>query len=260
MLAVMNRQTDRTPTPTGCWQRRLGLSAILIALAVVPAVAAGADVAPREQLRDAAGERSPGQPRQQIDRLVRQTLGERNRLEIDVPNLDVRLRQAPCPRVEPYVPSGARLWGRTSVGMRCADGTRWQVAVPVHVRVFGPALVANTTLLAGATAGEQDVRLAEVELTRQTRTLLQDPTLLTGKVLGRAVAAGQPLHAEDLRVARTLAPGDPVQIRLLGTGFEIGAEGVALSGAGDGQTVRVRTDSGKVLSGTARGRTVEIPM
>jgi flagella basal body P-ring formation protein FlgA len=63
-----------------------------------------------------------------------------------------------------------------------------------------------------------------------------------------------------LRVVQAVAAGDPVRIRLLGQGFEIAATGVALSGAGEGQTVRVRTDNGRVLSGTARGRVVEIQM
>ncbi len=240
----MNRQTDRTATPTGCWQRRLGVPAVFIALAVMPGVAGGADVAPREQ----------------IERLVHQALGDQQRVEVDVGNLDVRLRQAPCERLEAFVPAGARLWGRSLVGIRCVDGPRWNTAVPINVRVFGPALVASTLVLAGTPASASDFRLAQIELTRQNRNLLQDPALLDGKVLGRAVSAGQPLRAEDLRVAQTVAPGDPVHIRLLGSGFEIGAEGVALSGAGDGQPVRVRTDNGKVLSGTARGRTVEIQM
>ena len=240
----MDRQTDSTSTPTGCWQRRLGLSAFCLALAAVPAVASGADVAVREQ----------------IDQLVREALGDERRLVIEVTNLASRLAKAPCNQVEPFVPSGARLWGRTTIGLRCAGDTRWNVSQPVNIRVFGQALVASSTVLANTPASDAALRLAEVELTRQSAKLLDDPALLDGKVISRAIAAGQPLRASDLRVLQTVSPGDPVHIRLLGNGFEIGAEGVALSGAGEGQAVRVRTDAGKVLSGTTRGRTVEIQM
>lgn len=240
----MDRQTDRTSTPTGCWQRRVGLSAIFLALAAVPVIAGGAGVAAQEQ----------------IDHLVREALGDERRLVVEVANLDSRLKQAPCDSVEPFVPAGARLWGRTTIGIRCADGVQWNVALPIHVRVFGPALVASTTLLAGTPASDGAFRMAEIELSRQSGKVLDDPTLLDGKVLSRAIAAGQPLRASDLRVLQTVTPGDPVHIKLIGNGFEIGAEGVALSGAGEGQTVRVRTDAGKVLSGTTRGRTVEIRM
>ena len=240
----MERQTDRISTAIGRWPRRLGLSAIVIALAAMPAVAGGADVATRGQ----------------IEQLVREALGTGRRLVVDVGDLDRRLRQAPCQQLEPFVPAGARVWGRTTIGLRCTDGTRWNVSLPIHVRVFGPALVAGTTALAGRPAADGAFRLAEVELSREAGRLLDDPALLDGKVLARVIAAGQPLRASDLRVLQTVTPGDPVQIRLIGNGFEIGAEGVALSGAGDGQAVRVRTDAGKVLSGTARGRTVEIRM
>ena len=35
------------------------------------------------------------------------------RMEVIVGNLDSRLRLAPCGNVEPYLPVGMRLWGKT---------------------------------------------------------------------------------------------------------------------------------------------------
>ena len=46
------------------------------------------------------------------------------RMEVSVGALDERLRLAPCARVEPYLPAGARLWGRTRLGLRRRDGRR----------------------------------------------------------------------------------------------------------------------------------------
>ena len=40
------------------------------------------------------------------------------RMEVSVGSLDSRLRLAPCARVEPYLPVGARLWGRTRLVSR----------------------------------------------------------------------------------------------------------------------------------------------
>lgn len=276
MLTAMGRQTDSTPTPIGR-RRRPGPAACLalvLALATLPALAGGGAAAEREQASRAQADRAQAdrasadrergsreqQVRKRIDRLVRETLGDERRIVVDTPNLASRLGLAPCDRVEPFVPAGARLWGRTAIAIRCADDTRWNASLPVNVRVFGPALVASSTVLAGTPAAAGAFRLTEVDLTAQPGKPVDDPALLEGRVLGRAIASGQPLRASDLRVLQTVSPGDPVQIRLLGNGFEIGAEGVALSGAGDGQAVRVRTDTGKILSGTARGRTVEIRM
>ena len=53
------------------------------------------------------------------------------RMEVEVGALDERLRLAPCARVEPYLPAGARLWGRSRLGLRCLEGaTRWNVFCP----------------------------------------------------------------------------------------------------------------------------------
>ena len=64
------------------------------------------------------------------------------RMEVSVGQLDPRLRLAPCARVEPHLPAGARLWGRTRLGLRCVEGAvRWNVYLPITVKAFGPAWV-----------------------------------------------------------------------------------------------------------------------
>ena len=44
------------------------------------------------------------------------------RMVLVVGELDSRLRLAPCTRMTPYVPVGARLWGKTRIGLRCLEG------------------------------------------------------------------------------------------------------------------------------------------
>src|SRR5437867_13048141 len=43
-------------------------------------------------------------------------------VEISVGEPDPRLTLAPCARYEPFLPPGARLIGRTSLGVRCVEG------------------------------------------------------------------------------------------------------------------------------------------
>lgn len=180
------------------------------------------------------------------------------RVEVKLGSLDPRLQLAPCRRIEPYVPPGARLWGRTAIGVRCVDGATWNVSLPVTVTVWGRALVASTALAAGVSPSASDVREQEVELTREPIAPLTDLAQLGGRVLNRPIAAGQPLRQDMLRVAMTVQVGDPVKLVLMGDGFAVNSDGHALAAAGDGQPVRVRTESGRILVGTVRGRTVEI--
>ena len=180
------------------------------------------------------------------------------RIEIAVGTLDPRLKLAPCERIEPYLLPGTRLWGRTAIGVRCLEGASWTVSLPVTVKVWGRAVIAGEPLAPGRDPATASLRIEETELTREQGTPVTDAAQLVGRTLTRTVAAGQVLRVEHLRVAHTVAPGDPIRVHVVGRGFTIQAEGQALAGAGEGQTIRVRTENGRVLAGTLRGRTVEV--
>ena len=192
------------------------------------------------------------------DFVERQLPSGAGRVEVAGGSLDPRLQLAPCARIEPYLLPGTRLWGRTAIGVRCLEGATWRVALPVTVTVWGRAVVAGEALAAGSQPSTAALRIEEVELTREPGTPVTDPAQLVGRTLTRQVAAGQVLRVEHLRIAHTVAAGDPVRIHVFGQGFVIQAEGQALAGAGEGQPIRVRTESGRILAGTLRGRTVEV--
>lgn len=168
---------------------------------------------------------------------------------------------AACRRSEYFLPSGGRLWGRSSVGLRCVDGANWSLLVPVTVRAWGPALVAAGPIAAGATVGTDDVREQEAELTREAPGLLRGLMQVQGATLARALAPGQVLRQDMFRTPMAVQAGDPVKVRILDTGFAVTGTGQALNPAAVGQTVRVRTELGKILTGVAReGRTVDVAL
>lgn len=196
-----------------------------------------------------------------VRRLVVRELGPdavRNRIELTIGQLDSRVQLAPCAKAEPFVPPGTRLWGRTQVGIRCTSGASWMVRLPVHVQVYGPAAIASQPLAAGAVLSASDFRVEEIELTRELTPLVGDPNTLAGKQLTRPIAAGQPVRLDAFRVPPSINPGDPVQIVVSGQGFTLSGTGVALAPASEGQVLRARTESGRVVSGTLRDRTLEL--
>ncbi len=180
------------------------------------------------------------------------------RVEVKVGRLNPGMRLAPCARIEPFLPSNAKLWGRTYVGVRCVEGATWSTMIPVTVSVYGPALVANLPMPMGALPRPEDFRIEEVDWTRSAGAPVSDPSWLEGRSLGRPLSAGQVLRANDLRVPQTVSAGDPVRIRMIGTGFSVSSSGFAMAAAGEGQSLRVRTETGRMLVGTVRDRTVEI--
>ena len=178
--------------------------------------------------------------------------------EITVGEPDPRLQLAACRNYEPFVPNGARLWGRTSLGVRCVEGAHWTIYLPAQVKVYGAAPVAARPLVRGQVVGAEDVRIERIELTAFPLGAIAANDDVEGRVATRAIAAGEPLRRELLRAAPVLQAGDVVRVRTVGLGFEIYTDGKALASATDGQAIQVAV-AGKVLTGTARtGKVVEV--
>jgi flagellar basal body P-ring formation protein FlgA len=184
------------------------------------------------------------------------------RVEVELGQLDPRLKLAPCGRIEPYLPAGSRPWGRSRIGLRCLDGaTRWNVFLPITVRVFAPAPVLRESMPAGAELDPDQFSEAEVDWAERPTPPLADLSTLAGRTLLRPLAAGQPLRDADLARKVWFGAGEVVKVTAVGNGFQVSTEGQALGRGLDGQTVRVRTEGGRVVTGTAVGeRRVEIPL
>jgi flagella basal body P-ring formation protein FlgA len=183
------------------------------------------------------------------------------RAEVTVGQPDSRLVLAPCLKAEPFLPAGSRLWGRSWVGLRCVDGARWSITVPVEVKVYGPALVASRALPANQPVTSSDVQVQEIELSKEGAPVFADARSLEGKLLTRPVAAGQAMRTDFFRAAPVIAQGDAVRLVARGPGFSVSTDALALQHAGDGQAIRVKTEAGRVVTGVARpGRVVEVPL
>jgi flagella basal body P-ring formation protein FlgA len=182
------------------------------------------------------------------------------RVEISVGQLDARLRLAPCQRVEPYLPEGVRLWGKSRIGLRCAQGAvKWNVYLPVTVKVFGMALVATGGLAAGSVLASTDVAQAEVDLAEDASAAVHDVDLAVGRSVARALKPGQSLRQSHLKARQWFSAGETVTVVAQGNGFSVSGEAEALNNGIEGQPVRVRTESGRVLTGAAAGeRRVEL--
>jgi flagella basal body P-ring formation protein FlgA len=230
--------------------RRIPAALALAAILPFGAAAAQTPVAPAV----------PDPPERSVHMLLeRETAGIQGRAEIVVGQLDPRLTLAPCSRIEPFLPVGTRAWGRINVGMRCREGAAWTVFLPVTVSVFGTALTARKALMFGATLADNDVEAVEGELSREPGTPVSDLKQIEGRVLARALFPGQILRVEHFRAAPVIAQGDQVRLVANGPGFTISADGEALAQALEGQSVRVKAETGRIVSGIARpGRIVEL--
>lgn len=176
------------------------------------------------------------------------------RFEVGVGQLDARLRLAPCQHVEPYVPDGMRLWGKSRIGLRCTQGAvKWNVYLPITVKVFGTALVATGSVAAGSVLRAADLTQAEVDLAEEMSAPLADPGLAVGRTVARALKPGQSLRQSHLKARQWFAAGDTVTVSAQGNGFSVASEAQALNNGIEGQPVRLRTESGRILTGLPVG-------
>jgi len=164
------------------------------------------------------------------------------------------LRLAPCQRVEPYLPANTRLWGKSRIGLRCTLGpTAWNVYLPITIKVYGRALVSTSPLAAGSVITAADVIQAEVDLAEDTSVAVADESLAVGRTLARSLSPGQSLRQSHLKLRQWFAAGETVKVVAMGSGFSVAGEGQAITPGIEGQPARVRTESGRVLTGVPVG-------
>lgn len=182
------------------------------------------------------------------------------RMEVQVGELDRRLNLAPCARVEPYIPVGTQLWGKTRLGLRCLEGTaKWNVFLPVTIRAYGTAWVLKSHVLQGAVLTPDDAMEAEVDWAEERNPVMANPSQWVGQVTARALPAGQVLRVGMTRAAQAFQSGAQVRVIAQGAGFRISSAGQAMTAGVIGQSARVKMDNGRVMSGVVvDNRTVRL--
>lgn len=172
------------------------------------------------------------------------------RMVVQVGALDSRLSLAPCAQVEPYMPTGTRLWGKTRIGLRCVDGpSRWNVFLPVQVQAFGQTWVMRSDVPSGATLALDDAVMSEVDWAHENQSVLADPQMWVGQTATRGLRTGQVLRYGMVKPSQVFQAGSMVRIIAKGPGFSVTSGGQALSAGIVGEMARVRVDNGRVVSG-----------
>lgn len=184
------------------------------------------------------------------------------RMVLVMGELDPRLRLAPCARVEPYVPAGVRLWGKSRVGLRCLEGaTRWNVFLPITVHAYGLAWVVKGNISAGAVLTGDDAVQAEVDWSESPSPILSKSSQWVGAVATTALSTGQALRQASIKPAQVFQAGAQVRVAAQGPGFTITSDGQAMAAGVVGQSTQVKMDNGRILSGiVVDSRTVKISL
>ncbi|VWD24461.1 flagellar basal body P-ring formation chaperone FlgA [Burkholderia lata] len=168
---------------------------------------------------------------------------------------------AACTTLEPFMPTGARLWGRTTVGVRCAGERPWTVYLQAKVTVQATYYVAARQIAPGEPLSAADLVARDGDLTVLPLAVITDPAQAIGATALARISAGLPLRQDLLKSAASVSAGQTVRVVAAGPGFTISAEGSALASAAPGQSVRVRMAAGQIVTAIVKDAgTVEIPL
>ena len=168
---------------------------------------------------------------------------------------------AACTTLEPFMPSGARLWGRMTVGVRCAGERPWTIYLQARISLRATYYLAARAMAPGEVFTAADLVARDGDLTGLPQAIVTGPSQAVGSVSLVRIAGGMPLRRDMLKSASAVSIGQTVRVVAAGEGFAISAEGSAMNNASPGQQVRVKTANGQIISGIVKdGSTVEIQL
>lgn len=172
---------------------------------------------------------------------------------VNVGQIDRQLILPQCSYLEPFIPAGSRLWGKTSIGVRCDNQPdSWTIYVQAEISVMTHVLHLARPIAAGQMLTYEDIASQNVNLVQMPEGILTDAAQVIGKVATSNLSAGQPIRPQMLRAPYVILRGQSVNLVVQGRGFSIRSEGQALADAVEGQVVQVRNKSGKIITGLAR--------
>ena len=224
----------------------------LLMLGAATQAAAQAPAAPARQ--------DLGAVRQAVEQFLQtQTVGLPGIPAVSVGAIDQRMALAPCPQLQTFFMPGARAWGKTTVGVRCAAPSAWTVYIQANVSVQGDYVASAVPLAQGQPIEAGQLVLVKGDLTTLPAGIATDIGQVTGRSSNVSLAAGTPMRLDTLRSKPVILAGQLVRVVSGGAGFRVSAEARAVAAASEGQIVQVRTAGGQQVTGVAKaGGLVEV--
>lgn len=158
-----------------------------------------------------------------------------------------------CQAPEPFLPPRTALRGNITAGVKCMTDQGREVPryYRVHIAVEGQYVVAMRDIAPGITLSEQDLQLAQGDVTRLPASVATDLSDFIGKRSTRRIAAGTPMQSQMAKPPVLISRNSRVNVTVRNASFTATAKGVAMDEASQDDMLRIRMDSGKIINAAA---------
>jgi flagella basal body P-ring formation protein FlgA len=201
---------------------------------------------------------------QHVRQLLPNTAGV---LHLQAETLDSRLHLAQCVSpLQAFLPNGANLGRRATVGVRCDSGpgsnNGWSVYVPVNIESEINVLSLNKSLARDAVITLLDLDSRKQRVPGLSNQYLKDMSELQGKRLKRDLPAGTVLTASMLQPQLLIRRGQTVTLLAEAAGIAVRNQGIALADGSSSARIQVRNlSSAKVVEGVVDAQgVVRVPL
>ena len=184
------------------------------------------------------------------------------RFEIEVRQLDPRLRMPLCDKELTASLESPRPVGRVTTRVRCEGSSPWTVFVPAQVRLFRNVVTAVRPLKRDAIVAEQDIAMRERDIGLLGQGFLSAEDQALGQKILRPMVIDQIIAPNFLEQPQMVRKGDQVVITARSGSIAVRMPGEALSDGTFNEQIRVRNlNSKRIIKANITGPgQVEAPM
>ncbi len=178
------------------------------------------------------------------------------RIDINVGNLDDRLRLAQCPTpVKFNAQDQTGLGGNISVKAQCVGQIAWTVHIPAQVMIYREIPVAAMDIPRGQSISGSHLTSALVNVSSIRQGFADTPQAIVGREAKRNIGKGEVFKTNQMDSPTTVRRGEVVMLESIAGAIKVSSSGTAMSDGRLGQKIRVKNSSSeRVISGIVKGQ------
>lgn len=160
-------------------------------------------------------------------------------VNIQVRNLDKRLRLSPCDKALTLNLQGKQIRRSTSVKVSCTGNKPWSIYTNSTISLEMPIVSLNQELPRGHVLQAKDLLTIPKDIYSLRDGYSTQPETVIGQELKRALRTGDVVYSYHLQAPDLIKKGDRVTVIARRGGLSVISHGIALSDASRGEKVRV---------------------